>query len=568
MFQDGKEHWVYSVLPYILNVKKLMKPFCSSQGHMGYSEVLMRSVERALISVYDKKGLVELAGFLRGLNVELVSTGGTGKALKEAGIEYKEVSELTGFPEIMDGRVKTLHPLIHGGILGRRDLDTHREQMRQNKIEPIDIVIINLYPFEKVTDQDNVLLEDAIENIDIGGPAMIRAAAKNYNDVLVVVEFTQYEKVISHIKEHKGASTLEFRFDLAKEAFKRTAGYDSKISEFLAGINDPTIINIEQARTKLFRPLIHLEAEKVMDLRYGENPHQSATLYREAGFTGASLAMTVPLQGKELSFNNICDFESAWRLAWEFEKPCCTIIKHGNPCGVGLAGSVLDAFIKAKATDPVSAFGGVIAFNREVDSKAAAEITAMFVEGVIAPSFSPEALELFAKKKNVRLLACGKPVFSGQEIDIKKIIGGMLIQTLDTALLEKSALKCVTKRTPSDDEMKALMFAWTVAKYVKSNAIVYAVADRTIGVGAGQMSRVDSAKIGIMKAKEAGLEIKGSVLASDAFFPFRDSVNAAAEAGVTAVIEPGGSIHDSEVITAADEHNIAMLFTGMRHFRH
>jgi len=528
----------------------------------------MRSVKRALISVYDKKGIIELAKFLKSLNAGLISTGGTGKALKDAGIEYKEVSELTGFPEIMDGRVKTLHPLIHGGILGRRDLETHREQMRQNKIEPIDLVVINLYPFEAVTAKEDVRFDDAIENIDIGGPAMIRAAAKNYSDVLVVVDIGQYEKVISHLKDNDGGSTLEFRFEMAKEAFKRTAGYDSKISEFLASIGNPRVNKIERAEKKSFGPLIHFEAEKVMDLRYGENPHQLAALYREAGFTGASLAMTVPLQGKELSFNNICDFESAWRLAWEFEKPCCAVIKHGNPCGVGLAENVLDAFAKAKATDPVSAFGGVIAFNREVDGAAAAEITAMFVEGVIAPSFSPEALELFAKKKNVRLLACGKPLFSGKETDIKKIVGGMLVQSLDTSLLEKSALKCVTKRTPTDDEMKALMFAWTVAKYVKSNAIVYAVADRTIGVGAGQMSRVDSAKIGIMKGKEAGLEIKGSVLASDAFFPFRDSIDAAAEAGVNAVIEPGGSIHDSEVITAADEHNIAMLFTGMRHFRH
>jgi len=528
----------------------------------------MRSVKRALISVYDKQGMIELAKFLKGLHIGLISTGGTGKALKDAGIEYKEVSELTGFPEIMDGRVKTLHPLIHGGILGRRDLDTHREQMRQNKIEPIDIVIINLYPFEKVTGGDNVMLEDAIENIDIGGPAMIRAAAKNFNDVLIVVDIGQYEKVISHLKDNDGGSTLEFRFEMAKEAFAKTARYDSKISEFLASVEDPCVLKIERAKKKLFGPLIHFEAEKVMDLRYGENPHQSAALYMEGGFTGASLATTAPLQGKELSFNNICDFESAWRLAWEFERPCSAIIKHGNPCGVGLAENVLDAFIKAKATDPVSAFGGVIAFNREVDGAAASEITAMFVEGVIAPSFSKEAIELFSKKKNVRLLACGKPEFSGEEIDIKKIIGGMLLQTLDTALMDNAALKCVTKRTPTDDEKKALMFAWTVAKYVKSNAIVYAAVDRTIGVGAGQMSRVDSAKIGIMKAKEAGLEVKGSVLASDAFFPFRDSIDAAAEAGVTAIIEPGGSIKDDEVIAAADEHNIAMLFTGMRHFRH
>jgi phosphoribosylaminoimidazolecarboxamide formyltransferase/IMP cyclohydrolase len=528
----------------------------------------MRFVKRALISVYDKKGMIELAKFLRGLKIELISTGGTGKALKDAGIEYIEVSELTGFPEIMDGRVKTLHPLIHGGILGRRDVNSHVEQMKKNNIQPIDLVIINLYPFEKVTGGDNVLLEDAIENIDIGGPAMIRAAAKNYSDVLVAVDIGQYDRVIAHLKENNGGSTLEFRFEMAKEAFKRTAGYDSRISEFLAGVEDPNTISFERSPEKIFLPLIHLEAEKVMDLRYGENPHQLATLYREGGFTGASLATTAPLQGKELSFNNICDLESAWRLVWEFENPCTAIIKHSNPCGVGLAETVLDAFMKAKATDPVSAFGGVIAFNREVDGAAAAEITAMFVEGVIAPSFSKEALELFAKKKNVRLLACGKPEFSGEETDIKKIIGGMLLQTLDTALMDNAALKCVTKRTPTEDEMKALMFAWTVAKYVKSNAIVYAVADRTIGVGAGQMSRVDSAKIGIMKAKDAGLEIKGCVLASDAFFPFRDSVDAAAEAGVTAIIEPGGSIKDNEVIAAADEHNIAMLFTEMRHFRH
>jgi phosphoribosylaminoimidazolecarboxamide formyltransferase/IMP cyclohydrolase len=528
----------------------------------------MRSVKRALISVYDKKGMIELAKFLRGLHIELISTGGTGKALKDAGIEYTEVSELTGFPEIMDGRVKTLHPLIHGGILGRRDVSSHVEQMKKNNIQPIDMVVINLYPFEKVTGQDNVLLEDAVENIDIGGPAMIRAAAKNYNDVLVAVNIDQYEKVISHLKENNGGSTLEFRFQLAKEAFTRTAGYDSKISEFLAAVDDPGIKKVERAEKKLFGPLIHLEGKKTADLRYGENPHQSAALYKETDFNGASLATAVPIQGKELSYNNICDLESAWRLVWEFENPCTAIIKHGNPCGVGISESLSDAYIKAKTTDPTSAYGGVIAVNREMDGGTAGKITEMFVECVIAPSYSEEALGLFAKKKNVRLLEIGKPEITGREIDIKKIIGGMLIQTLDTELLDKSKMKCVTKRQPSADELKALMFAWTIVKYVKSNAIVYCLADRTIGVGAGQMSRVDSAKIGIMKAKEAGLEIKGSVLASDAFFPFRDSIDAAAEAGVTAVIEPGGSIHDNEVITAADEHNIAMLFTGMRHFRH
>lgn len=528
----------------------------------------MRPVKRALISVFDKSGVLELAQFLTKLDVELISTGGTGKTFKEKGIKYNEVSSITGFPEIMDGRVKTLHPLIHGGILGRRDSAAHMEQMKQNGIQPIDMVVINLYPFEKVTNQDAVELEEAVENIDIGGPAMVRAAAKNYNDVLVVVNVSQYEKVISHLKENSGSSDLQFRFEMAKEAFRRTADYDTKISEFLAAIDKPDVKTIEQKIKPLFGRLIHLSGEKTAELRYGENPHQSAGLYKEAGYKGFSLATAVPIQGKELSFNNICDLESAWRLVWEFEEPSVTIIKHGNPCGVGIAPTVMEAYSKAKATDQASAFGGVIAVNRELAADSAAEITKMFVECICAPSFTKEALEIFAKKKNVRLLELGKPAITNREMDVRKIIGGMLFQTLDSALMEKSALKCVTKRKPSDDEMKALMFAWTVAKYVKSNAIVYAQADRTIGVGAGQMSRVDSAKIGIMKAKEAGLDVKGTVLASDAYFPFRDSMDAAAEAGVAAVIEPGGSIRDEEVIAAADEHNIAMIFTGMRHFRH
>jgi phosphoribosylaminoimidazolecarboxamide formyltransferase/IMP cyclohydrolase len=528
----------------------------------------MNKIKNALISVFDKQGLSDLAQYLKSIGVNIISTGGTGKALKDIHCDYTEVSKLTGFPEIMDGRVKTLHPLIHGGILGRRDLDSHLEQMKNNNIQPIDLVIINLYPFEKVTGKESVTLEDAIENIDIGGPAMIRAAAKNYGDVLVVVETNQYEKVISHLKENGGASTLEFRFKMAKEAFAKTARYDTKISEFLASVDNATVKTIERKEQKIFGSLIHLEGEKVMDLRYGENPHQSAALYKETGFAGNSLAVSTPLQGKELSYNNICDFESAWRLVWEFDNPCTAIIKHGNPCGVGIADSLLDGYTKAKMTDPVSAFGGVIAVNRELDGATAEEITKMFVEGVIAPSFSKEAIEFFSKKKNVRLIALGEPDITGCETDIKKIIGGMLVQTLDTHLLVKADLKCVTNRKPTEEELKALMFAWTVSKYVKSNAIVYTLADRTIGIGAGQMSRIDSAKIGVMKAKEAGLEVKGSVLASDAYFPFRDGIDAAAEAGVTAVIEPGGSIRDEEVIEAANEHNIAMLFTGMRHFRH
>lgn len=528
----------------------------------------MKEIKNALISVFDKQGLSDLAGYLKSIGVNMISTGGTGKALKEMGFEYTEVSALTGFPEIMDGRVKTLHPLIHGGILGRRDLAAHMEQMKKNNIQPIDLVVINLYPFEKVTAGESVLLEDAIENIDIGGPAMIRAAAKNYGDVLVVVEAAQYEKVISHLKENNGSSNLEFRFQMAKEAFARTASYDSRISEYLAAVDDPTVKTIEQKEKKMFGPLIHIEGKKTSDMRYGENPHQSAALYKETGFNGPSLATAVPIQGKELSFNNICDLESAWRIAWEFEKPCTAIIKHSNPCGVGIADSLTESYLKAKATDPASAFGGVIAVNRDMDGGTAEKITELFVECVIAPGYSKEALEIFSKKKNVRLLEIGKPEITGHEIDIKKIIGGMLIQTLDTELMDKSKMKCVTKREPTPDEMKALMFAWTIVKYVKSNAIVYASADRTLGVGAGQMSRVDSAKIGISKAQDAGLEIKGCVLASDAYFPFRDSIDAAAKAGVTAIIEPGGSIRDEEVIKAADEHNIAMMFTGMRHFRH
>ncbi|MBN2134677.1 MAG: bifunctional phosphoribosylaminoimidazolecarboxamide formyltransferase/IMP cyclohydrolase [Acidobacteria bacterium] len=524
-------------------------------------------IRTALISVYNKSGLEEFAKFLQSNNVNIISTGGTGKALKKAGVEYTEVSDLTGFPEVFDGRVKTLQPKIHGGILARRSNESDIREMEQNGIEPIDLVVVNLYPFEEVIKREGISLSDVIENIDIGGPAMIRAAAKNFNDVMIVISPDQYGEVMEHMQENDGGSTEQFRFDLAKAAFTRTAAYDRVISNYLDGIKEP-VEKFERKSMEKFPAILELSGNKARDLRYGENPHQEASLYLETGYEGPSVASAEPIQGKKLSFNNILDFESAWRMAWEFTGPAAVIIKHNNPCGVATGTDLLEAYKTARSTDPVSAFGSVIGFNTELDGETAEEINTAFIEGVIAPSFTDEALASFAKKKNVRLLQLGAPKYSETDYDVKKIIGGILLQGIDNKLMVDEGLKVVTERKPTEEELTALEFGWIIAKYVKSNAIVYAKPGRTIGIGAGQMSRVDSARIGIQKAADAGLEIKGSIIASDAYFPFRDSIDAAAGAGVTAVIQPGGSIRDQEVIDAANEHKIAMVYTGMRHFRH
>ncbi len=527
----------------------------------------MREIKNALISVYSKDGLEEFAKELKKYKINIISTGGTGKALNKAGIEYTEVSDLTGFPEVFGGRVKTLQPIIHGGILARRDNDGDRKQMEENNIEQIDLVVVNLYPFEEVIKKDKLEVQEAVENIDIGGPAMIRAAAKNFKDVLVVINPEQYSEVTAHLAENDGKTKLDFRYNYSKAAFARTAQYDAIITSFFSCVDAPEG-TVEKDSEYTFPAVLTLSGERVSTLRYGENPHQSAAIYKDSGYNGTTFADADPIQGKALSFNNMLDFESAWRMAWEFDDPSAVIIKHNNPCGVATGEDLLEVYKNARATDPVSAFGSVIGFNREVDEELAKEINTAFIEGVVAPEFTDGALASFKKKKNVRLLRLSAPEYSGEDMDVKKIIGGFLAQGIDNKLYDEAKLKTATKREPTPEEMNALMFAWKVAKYVKSNAIVYAAEDRTIGIGAGQMSRVDSARIGIMKAEEAGLEIKGSVLASDAFFPFRDSIDAAAEAGVTAIIQPGGSIRDEEVIEAADEHNIAMLMTGMRHFRH
>ena len=517
-------------------------------------------IKRALISVSDKTGIVEFARELSASGVEILSTGGTAKMLADNGIPVIEVSDYTGFPEMMDGRVKTLHPKIHGGLLGRRGTDD--AVMAENDILPIDMVVVNLYPFEQTIARDDCTLPMAIENIDIGGPTMLRAAAKNHADVTVVVEAADYNKVLAEMKSNEGAVTTQTRFDLAVKTFEHTAHYDGAIANYLGKI---TACGENTAFPRTFNSQFY----KAQEMRYGENPHQEAAFYVEHNNTDASIATAKQIQGKELSFNNIGDTDAALECVKQFdEDPACVIVKHANPCGVALGASLLEAYDRAYQTDPESAFGGIIAFNQELDGDTArAIVDRQFVEVIIAPKVSQAAIDAVATKKNVRLLECGE--WSGDtkpRLDFKRVNGGLLVQDCDLDLYNE--LKVVTKRKPTDEEMADLLFTWRVAKYVKSNAIVYGKNKMTIGVGAGQMSRVNSARIAGIKAEHAGLEVKGSVMASDAFFPFRDGLDQAGKAGITAVIQPGGSMRDDEVIQAADEHNIAMVFTGMRHFRH
>ena len=520
----------------------------------------MGKIKTALISVSDKRGVAELAGELTALGVEILSTGGTAKLLRGAAIPVADVADYTGSPEMMDGRVKTLHPKIHGGILGRRGQDDR--VMTEHGIKPIDLVVVNLYPFEQAIAKPGCTLAEGIENIDIGGPTMVRAAAKNYSDVGVVVDPADYDGVIEAIKASEGTIDEAQRFALAVKAFAHSADYDTAISAYLEG----------QTATAKFPERVSLRLRKKQDLRYGENPHQGAGFYLEADPPAGSIGAAQQLQGKALSYNNIADADAAIECVWAFDAPACCIVKHANPCGVAEAASIAEAYELAYATDPTSAFGGIITFNRELDADTAQRITErQFVEVIAAPSVSQAAREVCSSKSNLRLLVIGQRALQPvAQRDYKRVTGGMLIQNRDPFrhTFADGDLQVVSQRAPSEQEMRDLLFAWRVAKCVKSNAIVYAKGGRTIGVGAGQMSRVYSARIAAIKAADEGLEVAGSVMASDAFFPFRDGIDSAAEVGIAAVIQPGGSMRDAEVIGASDEHGMAMVFTGMRHFRH
>ncbi|WP_438767634.1 bifunctional phosphoribosylaminoimidazolecarboxamide formyltransferase/IMP cyclohydrolase [Kushneria sp. TE3] len=522
-------------------------------------------IRRALISVSNKDGIVDFARRLADLGVELLSTGGTWRLLNEQGIAVTEVSEHTGFPEIMDGRVKTLHPRIHGGILGRRGQDD--DVMAEHDIAPIDMVVVNLYPFEETVADPDCSLERAIENIDIGGPTMVRACAKNHAYTTIVVDPSDYARVLETLAGASKGTDPTLRFDLAVKAFEHTAGYDAAIASYLGGI-----VEAGDNETSALPRTWSTQFHKRQQMRYGENPHQQAAFYTEREPAPGSIASAVQLQGKELSYNNVADTDAALECVKTFKAPACVIVKHANPCGVGISrdGQLKSAYELAFATDSESAFGGIIAFNRELDGDTAAAIVErQFVEVIIAPSVSDTARQAVADKKNVRLLECGvwseTPV---ESFDYKRVTGGLLVQSRDDGMVTEDELRTVTQRSPSAEELDDLLFAWKVAKFVKSNAIVYARNGQTVGVGAGQMSRVNSARIAAIKAEQAGLEVKGSVMASDAFFPFRDGIDNAAAAGITAVIQPGGSMRDEEVIKAADEAGMTMVFTGMRHFRH
>jgi len=520
-------------------------------------------VTQALLSVSDKRGIVDFARELNTLGVTLLSTGGTAKLLAEAGLPVTEVGDYTGFPEMLDGRVKTLHPKVHGGILARRDLPEHLATLEAHAIPRIDLVVVNLYPFTQTIAKPDCSLEDAIENIDIGGPTMVRAAAKNHGDetggVGIVTNPEDYAAILAELRANAGALSYRTRFDLAKKAFTHTARYDSAISNYLTALDQD---NVKQE----YPERIQFAFDKVQGMRYGENPHQSAAFYRDPIAVAGGIASYTQLQGKELSYNNIADADAAWECVKAFDTTACVIVKHANPCGVALAATTEEAYRKAFQTDPTSAFGGIIAFNVEVDEATARAVSAQFLEVLIAPSYSPAALALLEAKKNVRVLTC--PLGAISQLDFKRVGGGLLVQSIDDARIDASQLKVVTKRVPTEQEMRDLLFAWRVAKYVKSNAIVYCKDGMTIGVGAGQMSRVDSARIAKIKAENAGLSIGGCAVASDAFFPFRDGLDVLAQAGATAVIQPGGSMRDDEVIAAADEQNVAMVLTGFRHFRH
>jgi phosphoribosylaminoimidazolecarboxamide formyltransferase / IMP cyclohydrolase len=520
-----------------------------------------KQVKRALLSVTDKTGLVDFARQLSGMNVELISTGGTARVLRDVGLKVRDVSDLTGFPEMLDGRVKTLHPKVHGGILHIRDSVEHQAAVAEQGIEPIDMVVVNLYAFEETARKPGASFGELVENIDIGGPSMLRSAAKNFEDVAVVTSAADYEQLAAEMQAHQGALSLETRWRLARQAFTLTAGYDSAIAMTFNKIAAERQNEIGPGEgSSPFPATLLLAYAKTADLRYGENPHQGAALYGDG--TGTGIAGAQQLQGKELSYNNLVDLDAAWELVNEFAEPAVAIIKHSNPSGMAVALSVVEAYQKAFATDPVSAFGSVIGVNREVDDSLAEEISKLFVEAIAAPSFSEGAKAKFSAKKNLRLLTV-KPAASGKVI--KQISGGLLLQDADREDAPASDLKVVTVRQPSAEEMDTLLFAWKVAKHVKSNAMVYARDGQTLGVGAGQMSRVDAAKFGAMKAV---LPLANCAVASDAFFPFPDGLEAVAAAGATAVIQPGGSVRDQEVIDAANRLNLAMVFTGVRHFRH
>jgi len=516
----------------------------------------MFNVRRALVSVSDKRGLIPFVTGLTNLGVEVLSTGGTCKTLREAGLDVIEVSEKTGFPEIMDGRVKTLHPVIHGGLLGRRGTD--ESVMEEHGIEPIDMLVVNLYPFEQTIARDDATIDDAIENIDIGGPAMIRAASKNHDGVAVIVEPDDYDTVLENLANDK--LTLESRRRLAAKAYAHTASYDTAITKYLSNSLDDDALGEG-----------YLYAGKLSErMRYGENPHQNAAFYIDQQAPAGSLAAAKQLQGKALSYNNIADSDAALECVKQFDAPACVIVKHANPCGVAVADSITDAYDKAFKTDPTSAFGGIIAFNRSLDATTAELIVdRQFVEVIVAPAIDSDALAIVAAKKNVRVLETGEwPNSSSPGFDFKKVSGGLLVQNTDLGVITETDLKVVTDLAPTPAQIQDMLFAWTVVKYVKSNAIIFCKDTTTIGVGAGQMSRVYSTKIAAIKAADEDLEIQGSVMASDAFFPFRDGIDAAAQTGIAAIIQPGGSMRDDEVIAAANEHGLSMVFTGMRHFRH
>ena len=519
----------------------------------------MIKIKRALISVSDKKGIIDFAKILIKYNVEILSTGGTAKLFAENNIPVIEVSDYTDFPEMLDGRVKTLHPKIHGGILGKRDDEKHLQTMIKSNIPLIDLVVVNLYPFEATISKENCPLSEAIENIDIGGPAMIRSSAKNYNGVAVVTDSSDYKMIEDALKKNDGALNLECRFILAKKAFEHTAKYDLAISNYLNGLD--TNKNVTYPKK------LNLAFNKKMDLRYGENPHQSASFYVDEIATKGSLASFKQLQGKELSYNNLNDADTAWECVKSFKLPSCVIVKHANPCGVASSKDLLDAYKKAFSTDPTSAFGGIIACNTALDKNTASQIISQFVEVVIAPSYEAESLKIFESKPNIRLLEVTLDN-NFNAFELKKIGGGLLVQSPDNFNIDMDHCKIVSKLKPNQEQMADMLFAWRVAKYVKSNAIVFCKNNQTLGIGAGQMSRVDSTKIASIKAQNANLDLINSVVASDAFFPFRDGIDVLATAGAKCVIQPGGSLRDEEVISAADELGLVMLFTGYRHFRH
>jgi phosphoribosylaminoimidazolecarboxamide formyltransferase/IMP cyclohydrolase len=519
----------------------------------------MHRVKQALISVSDKEGVVALATQLRELGVALLSTGGTAKLLQQAGIAVTEVSDYTGFPEMLDGRVKTLHPKVHGGLLARRDLPEHMQALERHGIGTIDLLVVNLYPFQQTVARPGCTLEEAIENIDIGGPAMLRAAAKNHHGVAVIVDPQDYSRVLADIRGQGGVGDA-LRFELARKVYAHTAQYDGAIANYLGGVqpdgaHDP------------YPQTLSMQFERVQTMRYGENPHQAAAFYREAQPVAGALSHYRQLQGKELSYNNIADADAAWECVKTFDEPACVIVKHANPCGVAIAADAAQAYAKAFSTDPTSAFGGIIAFNQPLDGATAEQVSRQFVEVLIAPGFDEAARRVFATKQNVRLLEIPLGRASNR-FDLKRVGGGLLVQSPDERNLDAGELKVVTRVAPSAAQLNDLLFAWRVAKFVKSNAIVFCGAGHTLGVGAGQMSRIDSARIASIKAANASLELKGSVVASDAFFPFRDGLDVVVDAGAVAVIQPGGSMRDDEVIAAADERGVAMVFTGVRHFRH